>query len=305
MKIRVVLRRRSARKVHLTSLKIEESISVSTHREVSEELIIEAGRAERNYWRDLWRFRELLYFLAYRDILVRYKQTALGVAWALLRPALTMAVFVAFRRMTKITPSDVPDVLLVYSALLPWQFFSTALTESSNSLIGNANLISKVYFPRLLVPAGAVVTSMVDFAITVGMLAVLMAWYAFAPGWQIVALPALIALTFGLSMGTGLLLAALNVEYRDFRYIVPFIVQFGLFVSPIAIETSKVPAGWRFALSLNPMTGIIDAFRWSILQGRTPLDPMSLYLSVAITSVLLALGIWYFRRTERSFADVI
>ena len=305
MKIRVVLRRRSARKVHLTSLKIEESMSVSTHREVSEELIIEAGRAERNYWRDLWRFRELLYFLAYRDILVRYKQTALGVAWALLRPALTMAVFVAFRRMTKITPSDVPDVLLVYSALLPWQFFSTALTESSNSLIGNANLISKVYFPRLLVPAGAVVTSMVDFAITVGMLAVLMAWYAFAPGWQIVALPALIALTFGLSMGTGLLLAALNVEYRDFRYIVPFVVQFGLFVSPIAIETSKVPAKWRLILSLNPMTGIIDAFRWSILRGKTSLDPMSLYLSVAITSVLLALGIWYFRRTERSFADVI
>lgn len=305
MIIRVVLRRRSTRKAPLGSLEIEETMSVSTQRDVSEELIIEAGRAERNYWRDLWRFRELLYFLAYRDILVRYKQTALGVAWALIRPALTMAVFVAFRRMTKITPSDVPDVLLVYAALLPWQFFSTALTESSNSLIGNANLISKVYFPRLLVPAGAVVTSMVDFAITVGMLAVLMVWYGFAPGWQILALPALVALTFGLSMGTGLLLAALNVEYRDFRYIVPFVVQFGLFVSPIAIETSKVPAKWRLILSLNPMTGIIDAFRWSILRGKTALDPMSLYLSVAVTSLLLALGIWYFRRTERSFADVI
>ena len=280
-------------------------MNVFTQRDAVEELIIAPGRAERNYWRDLWRFRELLYFLAYRDILVRYKQTALGVAWALIRPALTMAVFVAFRRMTKITPSDVPDVLLVYAALLPWQFFSTALTESSNSLISNANLISKIYFPRLLIPAGAVVTSLVDFAITVGMLGVLMVWYHFPPGWQILLLPVLVALTFGLSMGTGLLLAALNVEYRDFRYVVPFIVQFGLFVSPIAIETSKVPAKWRLALSLNPMTGIIDAFRWSILRGRTTLDPTSFSVSVAIIGLFLGLGIWYFRRTERSFADVI
>jgi lipopolysaccharide transport system permease protein len=270
-----------------------------------QELIIERGRAERNYWRDIWHFRELLYFLAYRDILVRYKQTALGVAWALIRPALTMAIFVAFRRMTKIAPSDVPDVLLVYSALLPWQFFSTALTESSNSLIGNANLISKVYFPRLLVPAGAVVTSLVDFAITVGMLAVLMLWYGFAPGWQVLLLPPLIALTFGLAFGSGLFLAALNVEYRDFRYIVPFIVQFGLFISPIAIETNKVPARWRLALSLNPMTGIIDAFRWSILHGRTALDLTSLSLAIVITALFICLGVWYFRRTERNFADVI
>jgi len=270
-----------------------------------EDLIIEPGRAERNYWRDLWRFRELLYFLAYRDILVRYKQTVLGVAWALIRPALTMAIFVAFRRMTKMPASDVPDVLLVYAALLPWQFFSTALTESSNSLIMNSNLISKIYFPRLLVPAGSVVTSLVDFGITLGFLAVLMLWYGFAPGWQILWLPILTVLTFGLSIGTGLLLAALNVEYRDFRYIVPFVVQFGLFVSPIAIETSKVPAKWRFALLLNPMTGIIDAFRWSILRGRTVLDPVSLCFAVAVTVLFIWWGVWYFRRTERSFADVI
>jgi lipopolysaccharide transport system permease protein len=280
-------------------------MNVSTQRDSIEELIIEPGRAERNYWRDLWRFRELLYFLAYRDILVRYKQTALGVAWALIRPALTMAIFVAFRRMTKISAAEVPDVLLVYSALLPWQFFSTSLTESSNSLIGNANLISKVYFPRLLVPAGAVATSLVDFAITMGMLAVLMIWYRFAPGWQMLLLIPLIALTLGLSLGTGLLLAALNVEYRDFRLIVPFIVQFGLFVSPIAIETSKVPAKWRLALALNPMTGIIDAFRWSILRGKTGLDPMTITLSIVVTSLFVCLGVWYFRRTERSFADVI
>jgi lipopolysaccharide transport system permease protein len=270
-----------------------------------DELIIEPGRSERNYWRDLWRFRELLYFLAYRDILVRYKQTVIGVAWALLKPALTMAIFVAFRRMTKLQATDVPDVLLVYSALLPWQFFSTALTESSNSLIGNANLISKVYFPRLLVPAGAVVTSLVDFAVTLGLLAVLMLWYRFIPDWHILLLPVLVLLTFALSMGTGLLLAALNVEYRDFRYIVPFVVQFGLFVSPIAFETSKVPEKWRLALALNPMTGIIDAFRWAILQGRTAFDPTSLSLSIGVTSLFLGLGIWYFRRTERSFADVI
>lgn len=270
-----------------------------------EELIIEPGRSERNYWTDLWRFRELLYFLAYRDILVRYKQTAIGVIWALLKPALTMAIFVAFRKMTKFSTSGVPDVLVVYAALLPWQFFSTSLSESSNSLIGNANLISKVYFPRLLVPAGAVVTSLVDFAITLGLLAVLMLWYGFAPGWQILFLPVLVVITFALSMGTGLLLAALNVEYRDFRYIVPFIVQFGLFVSPIAVETSNVPAKWRLLLSLNPLTGIIDGFRWSILQGRTAVDPISIYLSCSITLLLLWLGIWYFRQTERSFADVI
>jgi lipopolysaccharide transport system permease protein len=269
------------------------------------ELIIEPGRAELNYWRDLWRFRELLYFLAQRDLLVRYKQTVIGVAWALIRPALTMVIFVAFRRMTKLPASGVPDAILVFAALLPWQFFSTALTEASGSLIGNANLISKVYFPRLLVPAGAVVTSLVDFGITLGLLTVLMLWYRFAPGWQILFLPFLVILTFALSVGAGLLLAALNVEYRDFRYIVPFIVQFGLFVSPIAFETSAVPQRWRMLLSLNPMTGIIDGFRWAILGGRTPLNPTTTGLSFALSILCLILGIWYFRRTERSFADVI
>jgi homopolymeric O-antigen transport system permease protein len=269
------------------------------------DLIIEPGRRERNYWSDLWRFRELMYLLAYRDVLVRYRQTVIGAAWALIKPGLTMAIFVAFRRMTKLTATEVPDVLLVFSALLPWQFFSTALAESSNSLIGNANLISKVYFPRLLVPASAVVTSLVDFAVTLGLLAVLMLWYRFTPGPQMLLLPALVVLTFALSIGTGLLLAALNVEYRDFRYIVPFIVQFGLFASPIAIETSTVPQPWRFVLSLNPMTGIIDGFRWATLAGRTPLDMVTLSLSATVTSLFLALGIWYFRRTERRFADVI
>ncbi len=272
---------------------------------MTEELIIEPGRTERNYWRDLWRFRELLYFLAYRDILVRYKQTVLGVAWALLRPALTMLVFVAFRRMTKMPATSVPDAIFVYSALIPWQFFSNSLSESSVSLIGNANLISKVYFPRLLVPAGSVVTSLVDYAITLGLLAVLMACYQFAPDWHILLLVPLTILTFALSCGTGLLLAALNVEYRDFRYIVPFIVQFGLFVSPIAFATAAVPAKWRLLYSLNPLAGIIDGFRWAILRGHPGLDPVPFGISVAMTAVFLWLGILYFRATERRFADII
>jgi lipopolysaccharide transport system permease protein len=270
-----------------------------------EELIIEPGRAERNYWRDLWRFRELLYFLAYRDILVRYKQTALGVAWALLRPALTMAVFVAFRRMTKMPATGVPDAIFVYSALIPWQFFSNALSEASVSLINNSNLISKVYFPRILVPAGSVVTSLVDFAVTLGLLVVLMLWYRFVPGWQIFLLIPLTVFTLVLSVGTGLLLAALNVEYRDFRYIVPFIVQFGLFVSPVAFATSSVPPRWRVLYSLNPLAGIIDGFRWAILRGQTPLDTVTFGISMAVTTLSLWVGISYFRRTERSFADVI
>lgn len=268
-------------------------------------LIIEPGRSAKNYWRDLWRYRELMYFLAWRDIAVRYKQTAIGVAWALIRPALTMLVFVGFRRMVGLPAGDVPAPILVFAAVLPWQFFSTALSESAGSLIGNANLISKIYFPRLIIPFAAVVTSLVDFLITLGLLAVLMLWYGFAPGWQIVALPLFILLAFGLSIGLGLMFAALNVEYRDFRYIVPFIVQFGIFVSPIAYRTEDVPESWRSLYALNPLVGIIDGFRWSILGGRTELDVRTLGLSVVVSALVLLGGVWYFRRMERSFADVI
>jgi lipopolysaccharide transport system permease protein len=268
-------------------------------------LVIEPGRAEKNYWRDLWRYRELMYFLAWRDLAVRYKQTAIGVAWALIRPALTMLVFVAFRRMVGLPKEDVPEPILVLAAVLPWQFFSTALTESSGSLIGNANLISKIYFPRLIIPFAAVITSLVDFLITLGMLALLMLWYGFAPDWHLVFLPLFVLLAFGLAVGLGLFLAALNVEYRDFRYVVPFIVQFGLFISPIAFTTANVPERWRALYALNPLVGIIDGFRWSILGGRILLDPQIVLLSVAVTTSFLVLGVWYFRRMERSFADVI
>jgi lipopolysaccharide transport system permease protein len=268
-------------------------------------LVIEPGMTAKNYWRDLWHYRELIYFLAWRDTAVRYKQTGIGVAWALVRPALTMLVFVGFRRLIGFPPGSVPEPILVFAAVLPWQFFSSALTESASSLIGNANLISKIYFPRLLIPLAAVATTAIDFAITLVILLVLMLWYRFLPGWQLVGLPVFLLLAFGLSLGLGLLFAALNVEYRDFRYIVPFMVQFGLFVSPIAFSTSNVPAQWRALYALNPMVGIIDGFRWSLLGGRVGLNPQSVAISAAVTAAVLLLGLWYFRRMEHSFADRI
>ena len=271
------------------------------------ELIIEPGRAEKNYWRDLWRYRELFYFLAWRDILVRYKQTVIGIAWAVIRPFLTMVVFtIVFSRIAKLpAPGAVPYALLVMAAMLPWQFFATALSESSNSLIGNANLISKIYFPRLIVPAGSVITSFVDFLITLGLMAVLMLWYRFLPDWHIFLLFAFLILALGASFGAGLWLCALNVEYRDFRYIVPFIVQFGLYISPVGFSSSIVPEKWRLLYSLNPMVGVIDGFRWCLLRGQTPLDWSAVLLSCGLVVLLCASGIWYFRKMERTFADVI
>ena len=270
-------------------------------------LIIEAGRTERHYWSDLWHYRELFYFLAWRDILVRYKQTVIGVAWALIRPFLTMVVFVfVFNRVAKLhAPGSVPYPLMVFAAMLPWQFFATALSESSNSLISNANLISKVYFPRLIVPAGAVITSFVDFLITFALLAAMMIWYHYWPDWHILTLPLFIALAFAAAMGVGLWLCALNVEYRDFRYIVPFIVQFGLYVSPVGFSSNIVPAKWQLLYALNPMVGVIDGFRWALLRGESPLSSTSLWTSVLLTITLCLSGVWYFRKMERTFADVI
>ena len=268
-------------------------------------IIIEPGRASAHYWRDLWQYRELMSFLAWRDIAVRYKQTAIGLAWAILRPALTLLVFVAFRRMAGLRQGGLPDVILVLAAVLPWQFFSSALLETSNSLIGNASLISKVYFPRLIVPLAAVATAFADFVVTLVLLALLMPVYGVMPAIQLVALPVLIALTAVLSLGLGLLLAALTIKYRDFRYAVPFGVQLWLFISPVAFETTQVPERWRALYSLNPLVGIIDGFRWAIFGGRTALDPMTLVPSVLITLLTVWVGVWYFRRTERGFADAI
>ncbi len=270
------------------------------------ELVIEAGRAERQYWKDLWRYRELFYFLAWRDILVRYKQTAIGMAWALIRPFLTMVVFtVVFGNIAKLPSEGVPYPILVFAGMLPWQFFATALAECSNSLISNANLISKVYFPRLIVPISAVIVSFVDFMVSGMILLGLMAWYNYVPTWRIVTLPLFIGIAFAASIGVGLWLAALNVEYRDFRYIVPFIVQFGLYISPVGFSSNIVPEQWRLLYSLNPMVGVIDGFRWAILGGESKLYLPGFMLSVGLVILFLVSGIWYFRKMERTFADVI
>lgn len=270
-------------------------------------LIIEAGRTERHYWRDLWRYRELFAFLAWRNILVRYKQTVIGAAWALLRPFLTMVVFtVVFGKLAKLpSEGDAPYAIMVFAALLPWQFFSNALSEASNSLIGNANLISKVYFPRLIIPTSTVITSFIDFLISGVILVGLMIWYQFVPGWRIVTLPLFVAIAFAASMGAGLWLTALNVKYRDFRYIVPFIVQFGLYLSPVGFSSSIVPEQYRLLYSLNPMVGVIDGFRWAILGGESKLYLPGFMLSLGVVAVLLVYGVYYFRKTEKSFADVI
>jgi lipopolysaccharide transport system permease protein len=269
-----------------------------------QEMVIEAGHAERNYWHDIWRYRELFWFLAWRDIVVRYKQTALGVGWALLQPFLTMVVFtIVFGRVAKLPSNGVPYPILVFAGLLPWQFVSRALSESSMSLITNTNLISKVYFPRLIVPAGSVVVSLVDFLISFALLAVLMAWYQFWPGVRMLALIPLIPAAVLAATGPGLLISALNVRFRDFRYIVPFIVQLGVYISPVGFSSDVIPDKWRLLYSLNPLVGVIDLFRWAI-TGSTLYVP-SLVISAVVIVLLLVIGIWYFRRTERTFADII
>lgn len=268
-------------------------------------LIIEAGRVGSNYWRDLWFYRELLYLLAWRDLAVRYKQTVIGIAWVILRPAITMLVFLAFRRMVGTAHSSAPDVLFVFSAVLAWQFFSSSMSESAGSLINDANLIAKVYFPRILLPMAAVVTALADLAISFGLLLFLMLVYGFFPGSQVVWLPAFALLAFAFALGCGLLLSALNVRYRDFRYVVPFITQLGLFVSPIAFSLAEVPAKWRLLVSINPMVGIIEGFRWCLLKGEPSLDPLTTVISTLVTIGMFLIGLKYFRGTERLFADYI
>jgi lipopolysaccharide transport system permease protein len=270
------------------------------------EIVIEAGHTESNYWRDLFRYRELFYFLAWRDILVRYKQTVIGILWAVLRPFLTMVVFVLiFSKIAKLPSGGLPYPVMVFAGMLPWQLFSTSLSEGSNSLITNANLISKVYFPRLIVPTSAVVVSFADFAVSAVLLGLLMIYYGVWPGLSLLAIPAFILIGLGASVGAGLWLAALNVEYRDFRYAVPFLVQFGLYVSPVGFTSALIPEKWRMLYSLNPMVAVIDGFRWSISDGRSAMFLPGLGIGCVVTLVLLLSGIWYFRRMERTFADVI
>ncbi len=270
-------------------------------------LTITAGRAESQYWQDIWDYRELFYTLAWRDIAVRYKQTLIGFAWALVRPFLTMVVFTLVFGQLAGLPSEAnaPYPILVFAALLPWQFFAGALAEASNSLIVNANMLSKVYFPRLVVPVSAVVVSFVDFLIAGLILLGLMVWFQFFPSWRLLTLPLFTGLAFSASLGAGLWLAALNVKYRDFRYIVPFLIQFGLYISPVGFSSAVVPPQWRLLYSLNPMVGVIDGFRWAILGGDGVIFWPGLALSSGVSGAILATGLWYFRRLERTFADVI
>ena len=270
-----------------------------------QEIIIRPGSTEKNYWKDLWNYRELFYILSWRDIKVRYKQTVIGAAWSIIRPLLTTLIFtLIFSRVAKLeNPGAAPYALMVYAGMLPWHFFSNALTESTNSLIGNSNLITKVYFPRMIIPASSVITSLVDFAISFGLMIIMMIWFQFSPPWQIVFLPLFVILAFLCAFGVGLYLTALNVKYRDFRYILPFIVQFGLYITPVGFSSSVISEKWRLWFSLNPMVGVIDAFRWCMLGDPFRLE--SLVISVAVTLVFLLLGITYFRKLEKTFADNI
>jgi lipopolysaccharide transport system permease protein len=270
-------------------------------------LVLEPGRAEHNYWRDLWEYRELFTILSWRDVAIRYKQTVIGITWAMVRPLLTMVIFtVIFGRVARL-PSDgtVPYPIMVFAGMLPWLLFSTILSDASNSLVTNANLISKVYFPRLIVPSAAGVAALVEFGIAFVLFLLMMLWFRFLPDYRIIFLPLFIALAVLASLGPALYITALNVRYRDFRFIIPFVVQFGMYLSPVGFSSAVIPAKWRLLYRLNPVVGVIDGFRWCLLRGQSELYLPGLYLNLIIIAALLWLGVSYFRKTERSFADLI
>jgi len=271
-----------------------------------EETVIAAGLTARHYLKDLWRYRELFIFLAWRDILVRYKQTLVGIAWAIIRPALTMLILVlVFEKLGRMPSGGVPYPLLVLCGLLPWQFFSNALASGGESLVGNAALVSKVYFPRLLVPAGSISAGLVDFLISLALLVALMIWYQWLPPAAIVWLPCFVLLAIAIAFGTGIWIAALLVQYRDIRFIIPFAVQFGLYISPVGFSSSVVPEQYQVLYALNPMVGVIDGFRASILGGEHTLPAYSVIFSVVGAILLVTTGLSYFRRNERRFAELI
>lgn len=270
------------------------------------ELVIEAEKTERNYWIDLWRYRELFYFLAWRDVLVRYKQTVIGVAWSVIRPLLSMFVFtVVFGKLAKMPSENAPYPILVYAALLPWTFFSASLSECSESMVRHANMVSKIYFPRLVLPASSVILGLMDFFISFGILGVLMLWYDFTPTWHILTLPLFLSLAFLASFGAGLWFSALNAKYRDVRYLVPFVTQFGMYISPVGFSSTIIPEKWKLVYSINPMVGVIDGFRWAILGGKVVLYMPGFILSVILSVIILIGGLLYFRKAERTFADII
>lgn len=270
------------------------------------QVVLENGRAAKDYWLDFWHHRELLMFLVWRDIIVRYKQTVIGASWVLIRPFLTMLVFTfVFGKVANLTSGNVPYSLVVFTGLLPWFFFASALSECSNSLVSNSHLISKIYFPRLIVPVGSIAVSIVDFLITFVLLFLVMAWHRFTPGWHIVFVPLFIMLAIMVSFGLGLWTAALNVRFRDFRHLIPFVLQLGVYVSPVGYSSQVLPEKWRLMYSLNPMVGVIDGFRWAILGDDFSMYWPGLVISFVMSVTLVVTGIWYFRRTESTFADVI
>lgn len=285
----------------------EKSPDTSSENSAPRELILEAGRGERNYWADLWTFRELFGILAWRDVVVQYKQTVIGMAWAILRPLLTMIVFtLIFGRLAKL-PSEgsTPYPIMVMTGMLAWFLISTILNQSSNSLIQNQNLVSKVYFPRIIVPAASAVVALVDFSITFSLLLLMMIVYGFYPDWRILLLPLLIVFAVATALGPALLLASFNIKYRDFRFILPFLIQFGLYVSPVGFSSTVIPEEWRLLYSLNPAVAVIDGFRWCLLGGASPLYLPGFLIGVSITLLFLVIGIRAFRATEKTFADLI
>jgi len=269
-------------------------------------LVIEPGRAQKDYWRDLWRHRELLYFLVWRDVLVRYKQTTIGVAWAVLRPLVTMVIFtLVFGKLARLPSGHAPYAIMVFAGLLPWQLFSAAFADMGGSIVGNSGLISKVYFPRLVVPTSVLIVALVDFLFASLILIGLMLWYGYIPDWRVATLPLFILLGVGAVIGPGLWVASLMVKYRDFRYVLPFIVQVGMYISPVGFSSSVIPERYRLLYSINPMVGVIDGFRWALLRGDVGLNASGIALSAILSGVLLILGLRFFRRSERTFVDLI
>jgi len=267
---------------------------------------IEPNKPASTLLLELWEYRDLFFFLAWRDILVRYKQTAIGVSWSIIRPLLTMAIFtIVFGKIAQLPSGGVPYPILVFAAMLPWQFFSNTVSESSNSLISNATMVSKIYFPRIIIPTTSMIVSLVDFIIAFGLLILLMLWYGFSPNWKFIALPFLLVLAMITSLGIGYWVSALNVKYRDFRYVIPFIVQLGLYISPVGFSSDVIPEKWRLLYSINPMVGVIDGFRWAILGGDAEIYWPGFLLSIGLGISLFIFGVRYFIKTERSFADVI
>ena len=266
---------------------------------------ITAGRQDNAYWADLWNYRELLGFLAWRDVKVRYKQATLGIAWAVVQPAITMVIFTfVFGKLANMPNDNTPYPLVVLAGLLPWQLFSSAFSGASGSLLNNASLVSKVYFPRLIIPLSALAVALVDFAVVLSLYTAMMLWFGVLPSWHVVFLPLFILLALLAAFGTGAWLTALTVQYRDFRFIAPFMLQVGIFLSPVGFRTDNMP-NWRGLLGLNPLTGVIDGFRWCLLGKSATLDPSVIVTSVVLIAILVFTGVWYFRHTERLLADNI